>query len=356
MKIAILGYGKVGRELTRQTYSCPYCTYISFADSGGIVAKPSGFSRNEIEEISQIKINGKSVKEYEKPNVFHFESIEETFDGKNKPDVLVDTSITQSYDTIIRAIESGINIAGSNKAPYSDVMYRKYLKMKRKADENGVIVDNRTTVSANLGANTRSEEFLRTAGGVTKIRGSLSGTMNFIPWFMETEGVLFSVALNEAVLREYTETDPRYDIVCKDARRKGVILGRKSGNSIEMSDISIEKVIPDELMNIPVSDFMSKVHMMDEDFSRKMSEAKSRGKVLRNVAELDFANKEYLIGFKALSPDDRVAMAKKTNNVISIYPVSWRGKCITIEGPGAGNDVTAQGLFAGLDYIKELKF
>ena len=356
MNLSLIGMGSVGQELVRQTIVYPQYRFVSVADTSCTVAKKGGFSSEELEQILRLKESGKKLKEYENSNASFLGDIEAPFRmDKYKPDILVDLSTFQTYPILLNAIEHGLHVVGSNKVPYSEVSYDDYEKLFEAAQKKGRKIDNRTTVSANLGVLTRIREFARTAGGVSLIKGSPSGTMAYISWLINGDNnVPFSEALKDAREKKYTEPNPRDDIVGEDSRRKGVIKSRTLGFPLEMSDIRVEKIVPDELMYVSVDEFMKGIEKIDGRMSKRVMEAKNKGCVLRYIAELDFENKNFEIGFKEVSVDEKIAKSTGTDNAISIFPRRWNGKSITIEGPGAGVEVTAQGVLAGMDYIYEI--
>jgi homoserine dehydrogenase len=356
MKISLNGMGSVGREFTKQTIACPYYKFISIADTSCAIAKMGGFSASEMGNIIKLKQNGGKLKEYENPGASFLGHIEETFEIKKyKPDVLVDMSSAQTYPLLLEAIKYDINVVGSNKIPYAEVPYSDYEILFETAKKKRRIIDNRTTVSANLGVLTRVREFSRTAGGIDMIKGCLSGTMAYISWKINGDRKIpFSVALKDAKEKRYTEPHPRDDIMGEDSRRKAVIIGRTSDVPIEMSDVKVENIVPPELMSSSVDEFMEGIKKIDKEISRRIEDAKEKRCALRYLAELDFNNEIYEIGFKSVSIDDKLAKSTGTDNAISIYPRSWRRKSINIEGPGAGVDVTAQGVAASTDYVYEV--
>ena len=346
MKLSLYGVGSVGRELIRQTIGNQ--TYVSIADSSGVIVKPQGFSRTELAEIVCLKRDGGRITDYESSGVRHQKTMIETF-FSTRPDALVDTSTTQSYQLLASALNRGINVIGSNKAPYADVSYSDYKSLFMLARKKKKTIDNRTTVSANLGVLERVHEFSKTAGGVDFVRSSPSGTMAYISHRINGEkGLPFSKALRRAKEKLYTESDPRIDISGRDSVRKLVTIGRTADVPIEISDIRVEEILTGDMKCLPVSRFMEKVKDLDADFRRRVRNAKEKDLALRYVAEMDFNKKRYEVGFKEISKSDKIAMSSGTDSVVSIYPRSWNGKAMTLEGPGAGIDVTTQGLIAGL--------
>jgi homoserine dehydrogenase len=356
MKISLIGVGDVGREFVKQTIVYPQYKFVSVADTSCTIAKKGGFSSEEMQEIIKLKENKKKLKDYKNPDVSFFGDIEAPFrSNKYKPNVLVDVSTSQTYPILINAIEHGLHVVGSNKMPYADVSFDDYQELFKTAEKKKRIIDNRTTVSANLGVLTRVKEFARTAGGISLVKGCLSGTMAFISWKINGENNMpFSEALEKAYEKKYTETHPCVDIVGDDSRRKAVTISRTSGIPLEMSDIKVENIVPQELMSVSVPEFMKGIKIIDEEISRRVGGARQKNHVLRYLAELDFNNKTYEIGFKEVLENDKVAKSIGTDNSISIYPRRWDGESMNLEGPGAGLKVTAQGNLAGLDYIYEI--
>ncbi len=339
------GFGKVGLELIKQTWDKPNYQYIAVSDSSGIATKYSGFTYNDFVRLISLKERGGKVSEYSEGRTAISEDMEDVLG--NKPDVLVDVSDKQTYKLLMSALDKKIHIVGSNKPPYADVSSEDFEKMFLDAKRNGCVIDNRTVVSANLGVLVRAKEFANTARGISYLRGCLSGTMGYISWRINQD-VPFSQALSEAVSKGYTESDFRKDLDGLDSARKAVIIGRTSGYPLELKDVEVEKILPPELERAGVKEASGMLPMVDEGMKSRVEVAKRKGCTLRYVGELDFDRGIFKIGFSEIPLDDPQASVKGSWNKVTMHPRYWMGEPLTVEGPGAGINVTTQGLMAGL--------
>lgn len=351
MRIHMLGLGKVGKELIRQTWSNPEYQYITISDSSGVATKYSGFTHDDLVRLISLKERGGKVSEYNDKRTAIYEDSMDVMG--NNPDIMVDVTDKQTYKLLMAALDKGIYIVGSNKPPYADVSSNDFDQMFLKAKKNRCIIDNRTVVSANLGVLTRAKEFANTAGGISYIRGCLSGTMGYVSWRINQD-IPFSQAVCEAISESYTESDFRKDVNGLDSARKAVIIGRTGGYSLELKDIEVEKLLLPEMENVSVKEATRMLPMIDEIMKSRVEVAKKKGCTLRYVGEFDFDRGIFKIGFSEISADDPQSLVKGSWNKVTIFPRYWKGESLTIEGPGAGIYVTTQGLMAGLYDLSNL--
>ncbi|MBI4168085.1 MAG: hypothetical protein HY515_03950 [Candidatus Aenigmarchaeota archaeon] len=345
MRIALIGAGKVGLELIRQTATNPMHKYVGITDTSGTVTKYSGFTPDEMMGLVALKSRGGKLKDYDDGGSHVTQRMEDVLG--NNVDVVVDVSSHQTYGFLMAALESGINVVGSNKLPYADTRAADFRRLFAKAKEKGKVLDNRTVVSANLGTLVRIQEFVSTAGGVSYIRGGLSGTMGYISWRMD-QGASFSQAVNEAISEGYTETDFRIDLKGMDSARKAVIMARTNNVPLEVSAVNVEQFLPPELENVSVEEALKNLAALDKQMKSRVERAKQNGSTLRYVGELDFDKWVFEIGFKEIPLDDPQASTKNSWNKVTMFPRYWNGQPLSVEGPGAGINVTTQGLMAGL--------
>ncbi len=345
MRIAVIGSGKVALELIRQTATNPSYQYVGISDSSATVTKYSGFTPDEMMGIAAYKSGGRKFKDYEDGRSWVTERPEDVLG--HKIGVIVDASTHQTYSFLMQALDNGIHIIGSNKLPYADVSPADFKRLFSMAKEKETVVDNRTVVSANLGTLRRILEFARTAGGVSYIRGGLSGTWGYISWKIN-QGVPFSQAVYEAKEAGYTETDFRIDLGGMDSARKAVIMARTNGVPLSLANIRVEKIISAEIENAGAEDALRLLPTLDESIKGRVAAAREKKCTLRYVGELDFDNWVFEVGFKEIPLGDPQASTIGTDNKVTMFPRYWNGKALSIEGPGAGIEVTAQGLMAGL--------
>ncbi len=332
-------------ELARQTATNPVYQYVWISDSSATVTKYSGFTPDEMMGIVAYKSRGGKLRDYEDGRSWITERPDDVLG--QRIDVVVDASTHQTYGFLMQTLDNGISIIGSNKLPYADVSPADFKKLFSKATEKGKTIDNRTVVSANLGTLTRIAEFARTAGGVSYIKGGLSGTWGYISWKIN-QGVPFSKAVYEAKEAGYTESDVRIDLGGMDFARKAVIMARTNGVPLSLANIQVEKILSAEIENASAEGALKLLPMLDDWIKMRVAVARKKNRTLRYVGELDFDNWIFEVGFKEIPLDDPQASVIGTDNKVTMFPRYWNGKALSIEGPGAGIEVTAQGLMAGL--------
>lgn len=344
LSIALYGVGKVGRELLRNTPHNLF-RYVLIADTSGIIGRMDGFSEKDLEYVINLKEKNGRLKDLASEG-FKFTQDPYLVLNEYAPDVLVDVSTAQSYEILLHALSNGIHVIGSNKQPYSDTSFSEYQRLFKTAEQKRTVLDNRTVVSANLGVLPRVAEFVNT-GGISRVEGCLSGTMAYISYRIN-QHVPFSQAVYEARKMNYTEPDERDDLLGKDFIRKVVIIGRRVGVPLELDMIKVEDTIPRELSELPLEDFRKRLSELDEKIEESVRKAQEKGCVYRFIGTLDFDANEYTIGFKEIPANHPQANVQGCFNKVTIYPRSWKGESLTIEGPGAGLPPTVQGLIAGL--------
>ena len=76
----------------------------------------------------------------------------------------------------------------------------------------------------------------------------------------------------------YTEPDPRDDLNGMDVARKILILAREAGHELELSDVHVDKLLPEEYFEPEsVDDFMNMLPQVDEHMESMRSQAEAGG-------------------------------------------------------------------------------
>ena len=83
-----------------------------------------------------------------------------------------------------------------------------------------------------------------------KIEAILSGTLSYIFNSFGKEKS-FSEVVYMAMKTGYTEPDPRDDLNGLDVARKLLILGREIGIPLELNDIKVENLVPENCSSTP---------------------------------------------------------------------------------------------------------
>ena len=203
-----------------------------------------------------------------------------------------------------------------------------------------------TTVGAALPVLHTLRDLRRTGDIVTGIEGILSGTMAYL--FNAYDGTRpFSEIVREARDLGYTEPNPQDDLSGMDVARKVVILAREIGIELSLEDLSIESLVPDPLTGSPVDAFLDGLQTLDGAMEDRFRSAKNAGRVLRYVGTLhaDGTAKVGLSAYPDTHPFARIAL---TDNIIEFKTHRYNKNPLVIQGPGAGPELTAGGVFADL--------
>ncbi len=203
-----------------------------------------------------------------------------------------------------------------------------------------------TNVGAGLPVINTLRDLHHTGDKIISIEGVLSGTLSFI--FNSYNGQRpFSQILLEAKQLGFTEPDPRDDLSGQDVARKIVILAREIGIKIDISDIEIENLVPEHLRSISTSEFLNRATELDSLFASKLSIALKENKILRYVAKIDDNKKATvkLINYSMTHPLGRLS---GSDNMVIFTTDRYNNQPLVIQGPGAGPEVTAAGVFSDL--------
>jgi aspartokinase/homoserine dehydrogenase 1 len=260
--------------------------------------------------------------------------------------VLIDC--TASSDIARRYPEwlaAGIHIITPNKkANSADLPFYRKLRDARRAGHAHYLYE--TTVGAGLPVVQTLRDLRETGDEITSIEGIFSGTLAYL--FNIYDGRRpFSEIVREARQKGYTEPDPRDDLSGMDVARKLIILGREMGLELELSDVQVESLVPAGLESGSIEDFMARLPRFDSTMSDRLETARGRGRVLRYVGRLS-ADGKATVGVVELDTKHPFANIALTDNVVRFATRRYCDNPLIVQGPGAGPEVTAGGVFADL--------
>jgi aspartokinase/homoserine dehydrogenase 1 len=174
----------------------------------------------------------------------------------------------------------------------------------------------------------------------------LSGTLNYI-FSSFTEGRRFSEVVREAKAKGYTEPDPRDDLSGTDVARKILILSRETGLELELQDIKIENLVPEDCRgNLTVDEFFISLQKHDDYFDGLRREAAARKEKLRYKAMLENGHVSVQLG--SVDEQHPFYSLSGSDNIILLTTERYHDRPMVIRGPGAGAAVTAAGVFADI--------
>jgi bifunctional aspartokinase / homoserine dehydrogenase 1 len=239
----------------------------------------------------------------------------------------------------------GIHVVTPNKKANSGPWpYYQALQEARRAAGTHYLYE--ATVGAGLPVIQTLRDLRETGDDITGIEGIFSGTLAYL--FNVFDGSeSFSSIVRAAKLKGYTEPDPRDDLSGMDVARKLIILGREMGLTLEMSDVEVQGLVPKALQNVGVDEFMERLPEFDDAMSAMLAGAKTRRQVLRYVGRIDAAGKA-TVGLTHLEATHAFANIALTDNVVRFATRRYCDNPLIVQGPGAGPEVTAGGVFADL--------
>jgi len=260
--------------------------------------------------------------------------------------VLIDCTASQEVSELYGTwLERGIHVITPNKRANTSSL--DYYQRLRKANRLvGAHYLYETTVGAALPIIETLRDLVQTGDEIVEIEGILSGTLSYL--FNSFDGTRsFSSLVAQARELGYTEPDPRDDLSGTDVARKVVILAREIGMVVELSDVALEGLVPEELTQGPVSEFLAALPRYDTYMEERRRAAAAKGEVLRFVGRVgrDGCASVALRSYPTTHPFARIQL---TDNIVLFRTSRYNENPLVVQGPGAGREVTAAGVFADL--------
>ncbi|MEZ5054062.1 MAG: hypothetical protein R2807_04745 [Chitinophagales bacterium] len=200
-----------------------------------------------------------------------------------------------------------------------------------------------TNVGAGLPVIGVLQSLMNSGDKILKIEAVLSGTLSFI-FNTFKDDLKFSDVVLDAKAKGFTEPDPRDDLSGLDVARKALILSRDSGATMELSDIKVENLVPENLRDIDVKTFLEKLPEVDAQYEKLKKDAATNGHVLRYMAVIE--NGTASIELKPVDSTHPFFNLSGSDNMIVFTTERYKTNPLVVKGPGAGAEVTAAGVFA----------
>lgn len=244
--------------------------------------------------------------------------------------VLIDCTASQEIGKLyLEWLKRGIHIISPNKKANSDrLAFYREIHDFAKAHHRHFLYQ--TNVGGGLPILSTLRDLVKTGDRVLVIEGVLSGTLSYLLNHFDGR-IPFSELVKQAQEKGYTEPDPRDDLSGKDVARKLVILAREIGISIELEEVQLESLVP----------------YSDQKMAQLYQRAKAQNEVLRYVGRV-YENGNATVGLKAYSIHHPFAKIQGSDNIVSFKTSRYHSEPLLIQGPGAGPEVTAGGVFADL--------
>ncbi len=247
-------------------------------------------------------------------------------------------------------LSRGIHVITPNKKAFSSA-YENYQALQDAANKGSSHYFYETTVGAALPVISTLCDLIYTGDEIRSIRGIFSGTLAYL--FNIYDGSTpFSEIVRAAKENGYTEPDPRDDLSGMDVARKLTILARELGRNIEIGEFPVQSLVPESLRDGSIEEFLQKLPDFDDEIASVYAKAVAENKQLRYVASLDAEGAA--VRLEAVEDTHPFCNINLTDNVVQFETERYCDNPLVIQGPGAGPEVTAAGVFA--DLLRLAKF
>ncbi len=263
-------------------------------------------------------------------------------------DCTASDSVTEIYE---QALNQGISVVTPNKRANSGEIAR-FRRLQELGSGPKAFFCYETNVGAGLPVIGPLKNLVASGDRVLRIEAMLSGTLSYLfNTFSST--VSFSQAVSIARDRGFTEPDPRDDLNGMDVARKLLILARECGLALELSELEVENLIPENCREAAsVAEFLALLPTADARFQALLKQAESAGKRLRYIARLE--NGKGVVALQAVAADHPCFDVSGNDNLVSITSERY-AQPLVVKGPGAGAAVTAAGVYAELIQVARYK-
>ena len=274
------------------------------------------------------------------------EHLAETAAGGGRT-VLVDVTASGAMSAVYRrALAAGAAVVSANKLPFAGPV----ADFRAFRGNGEATVFHEATVGAGLPVLHTVDLLLGAGDPIASVSGVFSGTLAYLTGELGV-GEVWSESVRRAHRLGYTEPDPRDDLGGLDVARKLLILARLCGADLEMDDVEVAPMLdrPD-LAGLPLDEYWRRLPSADEEMGARFAEARSAGLELAYLAELETGGEGATarVGLRAVPPDHPVAGMPASDNMFVFRSRRYDARPLIVQGPGAGADLTAGGVFADI--------
>ena len=355
INLAIFGHGLVGGALVNQIIASAKdiekrkgikLNIFAIANSKKAIFNKNGIDKNW---KNTLETNGEN---YKIEDVFQFAK-----DNHLENLIAIDNTSSLAFvSNYIKLVEQGFDLVSSNKiANTIDLEFYNQLRNTLEKHQKSYLYE--TNVGAGLPLIDTIKLLHLSGENIVRIRGVFSGSLSYLFNTFSSEDTSFATVLQQALDKGFTEPNPREDLSGNDVARKLLILARELDLHNEISDVTIENLIPEPLREIETAQFLDSLDEMNTVF-QKIKEAQKEGHVLRYIGDLhgDLSQEngaQLDVKLESVPSQSPLGALQGADSIFEIYTESYGEKPIVIQGAGAGASVTARGVFGDILRLTE---
>lgn len=306
MKIAILGYGTIGKGVFEIARKNPYLEVVK------ILERPEKFDEQYIDLFTN---NIDDI-----VNDLEIDVVVEVLGGYNF-----------AVECIKKSLKNKKHVVTANK----EVIAKDIDTLLKLANDNNVSLAYEASVGGGIPIIKNLKE-IKEVSKITKITGILNGTTNYILTKM-TEGATFADALVDAKEKGFAEADPTADLEGYDMMRKIAILSDLAWDTY----IDIEKIIHEGIKDITLE---------------MVTKAKENNQVIKFVSEAKLVDNKVYVEVKPKYFSDKHFFASVNNEFNAVILETDPNDTLIFIGKGAGSLPTASAVVADIIDIKNNRY
>mmetsp|Transcript_18965 Transcript_18965/g.28111 ORF Transcript_18965/g.28111 Transcript_18965/m.28111 type:complete len:948 (+) Transcript_18965:74-2917(+) len=356
--VAVLGStGTLGLTFMKQVYGqkerlakeqgIAVCVNVAASSSKLLICKDAnGIATPDIEQLL----------ESEEAQEFDTDKVSEVMEADVNPHrVIVDCTNSEAVaNNYERWLSNGINIISPNRNMAAGPL-EVFTRVKQKTLLKNVDWLYECGVGASLPILSTLRDIRETGDTVNVIRGCVSGTFAYV-FNTISEEVSFSEAVEQAVSKSFCENDVREDLSGLDVATKVVILARNIDMAINIEDVEVESLLPDEIMKKDYGEGKSTLNrailedlkLLDESIMDRVKAAEADDRVLRYKFVIDRNAGTCKCSLEAVDRIDPLFRLRPNENLVAFETDRYTSSPLIVKGAAAGPDLAAAGMFADL--------